>query len=75
MYSQIWRLKIFKNHQKTLEAIQNGNIKLNKNFHFNLKGRKVEEQRSQRLSAELSQLRHETERRLAEKDEEIESIR
>ncbi|KAK0181732.1 hypothetical protein PV327_003988 [Microctonus hyperodae] len=38
-------------------------------------GRKVEEQRSQRLSAELSQLRHETERRLAEKDEEIEIIR
>ncbi|XP_008555483.1 paramyosin, long form [Microplitis demolitor] len=38
-------------------------------------GRKVEEQRSQRLSAELSQLRHETERRLSEKDEEIESIR
>ncbi|XP_014221217.1 paramyosin, long form [Trichogramma pretiosum] len=38
-------------------------------------GRKIEEQRSQRLSAELSQLRHETERRLAEKDEEIEAIR
>ncbi|XP_074112759.1 paramyosin, long form [Cotesia typhae] len=38
-------------------------------------GRKVEEQRSQRLSAELSALRHETDRRLAEKDEEIECIR
>lgn len=41
--------------------------------HF--QGRKIEEQRSQRLSAELSQLRHETERRIAEKDEEIEIIR
>lgn len=38
-------------------------------------GRKVEEQRSQRLAAELSQFRHEAERRLAEKDEEIEAIR
>ncbi|XP_014219968.1 paramyosin-like [Copidosoma floridanum] len=38
-------------------------------------GRKIEEQRAQRLSAELSQLRHETERRIAEKDEEIEAIR
>lgn len=38
-------------------------------------GRKIEEQRSQRLSAELSQLRHEFERRIAEKDEEIEAIR
>ncbi|KYQ51217.1 Paramyosin [Trachymyrmex zeteki] len=38
-------------------------------------GRKIEEQRAQRLSAELSQLRHEFERRIAEKDEEIEAIR
>ncbi|XP_018058671.1 PREDICTED: paramyosin, long form-like [Atta colombica] len=38
-------------------------------------GRKIEEQRAQRLSAELSQLRHEFERRIAEKDEEIEVIR
>jgi chromosome segregation ATPase len=38
-------------------------------------GRKIEEQRSQRLSAELSQMRHEFERRIAEKDEEIEIIR
>ncbi|CAH0392068.1 unnamed protein product [Bemisia tabaci] len=38
-------------------------------------GRKAEEQRSQRLSAELSQFRHEAEKRLAEKDEEIEAIR
>lgn len=44
-------------------------------YFFNFQGRKVEEQRSQRLSAELSQLRHETERRLAEKEEEIEIIR
>lgn len=43
-----------------------------KNF---IQGRKIEEQRSQRLSAELSQLRHEYERRIAEKDEEIEVIR
>lgn len=40
-----------------------------------IQGRKIEEQRSQRLSAELSQLRHEYERRIAEKDEEIEIIR
>ncbi|PSN57951.1 Paramyosin [Blattella germanica] len=38
-------------------------------------GRKAEEQRAQRLSAELGNFRHEAERRLAEKDEEIESIR
>ncbi|XP_011692085.1 PREDICTED: paramyosin, long form [Wasmannia auropunctata] len=38
-------------------------------------GRKIEEQRAQRLSAELSQMRHEFERRIAEKDEEIEAIR
>ena len=40
-----------------------------------LQGRKIEEQRSQRLSAELTQLRHDYERRLTEKDEEIEIIR
>jgi len=39
------------------------------------KGRKAEEMRSQRLSAELAQFRHEAEKRLAEKDEEIEAIR
>ena len=38
-------------------------------------GRKAEEQRAQRLSAELSQFRHEAEKRLQEKDEEIEAIR
>ncbi|XP_046664951.1 paramyosin, long form [Homalodisca vitripennis] len=38
-------------------------------------GRKAEESRSQRLAAELGQFRHEAERRLQEKDEEIESIR
>ncbi|XP_049829311.1 paramyosin, long form isoform X3 [Schistocerca gregaria] len=38
-------------------------------------GRKAEEQRAQRLSAEFGQFRHESERRLAEKDEEIEAIR
>jgi len=38
-------------------------------------GRKAEEQRSQRLSAELAQFRHEAEKRLQEKDEEIEAIR
>lgn len=38
-------------------------------------GRKAEEQRSQRLSSELAQFRHEAEKRLAEKDEEIEAIR
>lgn len=40
-----------------------------------LQGRKAEEQRSQRLASELGQFRHEAERRLQEKDEEIESIR
>ncbi|XP_026316039.1 paramyosin, long form-like [Hyposmocoma kahamanoa] len=38
-------------------------------------GRKAEEQRSQRLTAEFSQFRHEAERRLQEKEEEIEAIR
>ncbi|CAG5039325.1 unnamed protein product [Parnassius apollo] len=38
-------------------------------------GRKAEEQRSQRLTAELGQFRHEAERRIQEKEEEIESIR
>uniref|UniRef100_A0A1B0CJS7 Putative myosin class ii heavy chain n=1 Tax=Lutzomyia longipalpis TaxID=7200 RepID=A0A1B0CJS7_LUTLO len=38
-------------------------------------GRKAEEQRSQRLASEFNSFRHEAERRLAEKDEEIESIR
>lgn len=40
-----------------------------------LKGRKAEEQRSQRLSAELAQFRHDAEKRLQEKDEEVEAIR
>lgn len=40
-----------------------------------LQGRKAEEGRAFRLSAELTQFRHEAEKRLAEKDEEIESIR
>ncbi|XP_019866878.1 paramyosin, long form [Aethina tumida] len=38
-------------------------------------GRKAEEQRAQRIAAELSQFRHEAEKRLQEKDEEIEAIR
>ncbi|KFB50317.1 AGAP004877-PA-like protein [Anopheles sinensis] len=38
-------------------------------------GRKAEEKRAQALSAEYGQFRHDTERRLLEKDEEIESIR
>lgn len=38
-------------------------------------GRKAEEMRAQRLAAELGQFRHEAEKRLAEKDEEIEAIR
>ncbi|KNC33083.1 Paramyosin, short form, partial [Lucilia cuprina] len=38
-------------------------------------GRKAEEQRAQRLSADFNQFRHDAERRLAEKDEEIECIR
>lgn len=38
-------------------------------------GRKAEEQRSQRLASEFSSFRHEAEKRLQEKDEEIEIIR
>lgn len=38
-------------------------------------GRKAEEQRSQRLASELNAFRHEAEKRLQEKDEEIEAIR
>ncbi|XP_017769103.1 PREDICTED: paramyosin, long form-like [Nicrophorus vespilloides] len=38
-------------------------------------GRKAEEQRSQRLASELNLFRHEAEKRLHEKDEEIEAIR
>lgn len=38
-------------------------------------GRKAEEQRAQRLASEYGQFRHDAERRLAEKDEEIEAIR
>lgn len=38
-------------------------------------GRKAEEQRAQRLASEYNQFRHEAERRIAEKDEEIEAIR
>lgn len=38
-------------------------------------GRKAEEQRAQRLASEYGQYRHDAERRLAEKDEEVEAIR
>ncbi|KAF9422012.1 hypothetical protein HW555_002232 [Spodoptera exigua] len=38
-------------------------------------GRKAEEQRAMRLASELGQFRHEAERRLQEKEEEIEAIR
>ncbi|CAH0577914.1 unnamed protein product [Chrysodeixis includens] len=38
-------------------------------------GRKAEEQRAMRLTTELGQFRHEAERRLQEKEEEIEAIR
>ncbi|KAF0314810.1 hypothetical protein GQ607_017958, partial [Colletotrichum asianum] len=38
-------------------------------------GRKAEEQRAQRLAAEYGNFRHEAEKRLSEKDEEIEAIR
>lgn len=38
-------------------------------------GRKAEEQRSMRLASELNVFRHEAEKRLQEKDEEIEAIR
>ena len=44
------------------------------NYDF-FQGRKAEEQRAQRLAAEMAQYRHEAERRLQEKDEEIEAIR
>nr|XP_022908300.1 paramyosin, long form [Onthophagus taurus] len=38
-------------------------------------GRKAEEQRSQRMASEFNMFRHEAEKRLQEKDEEIEAIR
>ncbi|ALC44891.1 Prm [Drosophila busckii] len=38
-------------------------------------GRKAEEQRGQRLAADFNQYRHDAERRMHEKDEEIEAIR
>lgn len=40
-----------------------------------IKGRKAEEQRAQRVASEYNQFRHDAERRIAEKDEEIEAIR
>lgn len=45
-------------------------------YYYNCcQGRKAEEQRANRLATELGQFRHEAEKRLQEKDEEIESIR
>lgn len=44
-------------------------------YNFFPQGRKAEEQRAMRLAAELGQFRHEAERRLQEKEEEIEAIR
>lgn len=38
-------------------------------------GRKAEEQRAQRMASEYNQFRHDAERRIAEKDEEMEAIR
>ena len=37
--------------------------------------RKMEEMRAQRLAAEIAQLRHDYEKRLQEKEEELESIK
>ena len=37
--------------------------------------RKAEEQRAQRMAAEMSQYRHDMERRLTDKEEELESIK
>lgn len=68
--SSRWFMKDFK-----VLVINSIGYSTNWELNFDSQGRKVEEQRSQRLSAELSQLRHEVERRLAEKDEEIEAIR
>lgn len=69
-FSSRWFMKDFK-----VLVINSSGYSTNWELNFDSQGRKVEEQRSQRLSAELSQLRHEVERRLAEKDEEIEAIR
>lgn len=38
-------------------------------------GRKAEEARANRLASDLAQFRHEAERRLQEKEEEIEALR
>lgn len=44
-------------------------------FVFFLQGRKSEEQRNQRLTADFNMFRHEAEKRISEKEEEIECIR
>jgi hypothetical protein len=45
------------------------------NFLFSPKARKAEEQRAQRIAAEMNQYRHDMERRLTDKEEELESIK
>lgn len=39
------------------------------------KARKAEEQRAQRMAAEMNQYRHDMERRLTEKEEELECVK
>ncbi|CAG0920015.1 unnamed protein product [Notodromas monacha] len=64
-------------HEMELEVrrLENEREELSAAYREAEAARKAEEQRAQRLAAELAQLRHDFEKRIAEKDEEIESIK
>jgi chromosome segregation ATPase len=64
-------------HELELEnrRLENEREELSAAYRESEAARKAEEARAQRLASDLSQFRHDAERRLAEKDEEIESIR
>jgi hypothetical protein len=48
---------------------------ISNSFFCNIQARTGEEQRSQRMAAEMNQYRHDMERRLTDKEEELESIK
>jgi chromosome segregation ATPase len=64
-------------HEMELEVrrLENEREELSAAYREAEAARKAEEQRAQRLAAELAQLRHDYEKRIAEKDEEIECIK
>lgn len=70
-----FKLQYFILHYFIFICISIKNFVKNNKIYIISQGRKAEEQRSQRLTAELGQFRHEAERRLQEKEEEIEAIR